>query len=229
MQTKNKKTNKKKRIPTTVVASLASLSLIIGGFFLFNNYAHSKKIKAYDYMANVFYLESIKENKEVKKENTSDNVESNEEVQEEEKPTVQVDNPVNYIGYLEIPKINLNKGFFDVNDSNNNVEKNIYVSPTSSYPNVKNGNLIIAGHSGTGWKAFFNNLYRLNKDDYVFVTYGSKKYSYKIDRIYKQNKTGKIAIYRDYEKTTLTLVTCTNNDSETQTIYIAYLVLEQDI
>ena len=32
-----------------------------------------------------------------------------------------------------------------------------------------------------------------------------------------------IAIYRNYKKTTLTLVTCTNNDSNSQTIYIAEL------
>ena len=47
--------------------------------------------------------------------------------------------------------------------------------------------------------------------------------------IYKHPKTGTIAIYRNYDKTTLTLVTCTNNDSTTQTIYIAELqeVIEQ--
>ena len=35
---------------------------------------------------------------------------------------------------------------------------------------------------------------------------------------------GRLAIKRDYNKTTLTLVTCTNNDSSTQTIYIAELL-----
>ena len=93
----------------------------------------------------------------------------------------------------------------------------------STYPDVERGNFILAGHSGTGWKAFFNELYRLNVGDEAYVTYKGKKYTYKITNIYKQNKTGKIAIYRNYNKTTLTLVTCTNNDEATQTVYIAEL------
>ena len=52
----------------------------------------------------------------------------------------------------------------------------------------------------------------------------NKKYTYKIVNIYTQPKVGNIAIYRDYSKTTLTLITCTNNDSTTQTIYIAELI-----
>lgn len=213
MQKNNSKKIKEKRIPTNVVASLASLFIIIGGFFLSYNYIQAKKIRAYDYMSNVFYEKTAKENKEDKK------VEQQPEPQNQ--PVVTTEN--NYIGYLEIPKINLNKGFLDKNNKENDVEKNIYVSPTSNYPDTDKGNLIIAAHSGTGWKAFFNDLYKLNKGDYIYITYNNKKYTYKIDNIYKQQKTGKIAIYRDYEKTTLTLVTCTNNDSQTQTVYIAYL------
>ena len=98
----------------------------------------------------------------------------------------------------------------------------------STYPNVKKGNFIIAGHSGTGWKAFFNELYRLNIGDEAYVTYKGKKYTYKFTNIYKQPKTGKIAIYRNYDKTTLTLVTCTNNDETTQTVYIAELEKVED-
>ena len=128
-----------------------------------------------------------------------------------------------------ISKINLNKGFYDITSPENDVEKNIYVSPTSSYPDKEKGNLIIAAHSGTGWKAFFNELYQLNTGDQVNVLYKNKRYIYKINKIYKQEKTGKIAIYRDYEKTTLTLVTCTNNDSKTQTVYIAYLEKQEEI
>ena len=56
------------------------------------------------------------------------------------------------------------------------------------------------------------------------INYKGKVYTYNIVNIYKQDKIGKIGIYRNYEKTTLTLVTCTNNDSKTQTIYISELV-----
>ncbi len=226
-----KKKKEKKSISSSGVAALASIFIIIGGFFIFNNFLHSKKIIAYDYMANVFYEKAVEESKkeETKKEDEPNTPEENKTEEPEPTTSPTTTYQINYIGYLEIPKINLKKGFLDINDKDNDVEKNIYVSPNSSYPDVEKGNLIIAGHSGTGWKAFFNDLYKLNKDDLIYVTYKNKKYTYKIDNIYKQNKSGKISIYRDYEKNTLTLVTCTNNDSKTQTVYIAYLTNTQDI
>ena len=112
----------------------------------------------------------------------------------------------------------------DYRSSENNVDKNLLVVSGSNYPDTEKGNFIIAGHSGTAWNSFFNELYKLEGDDRVFISYQGKKYEYTITRIYTQPKIGKIAIYRDYEKTTLTLITCSNNDSTTQTIYIAELV-----
>ena len=119
---------------------------------------------------------------------------------------------------------NLTKGFLDNRSSENDVEKNILVVEGSNYPDVDKGNFILAGHSGTGWKAFFNDLYKLSAGDTAKITYKDKTYTYQITNIYKQPKTGKLAIYRNYDKTTLTLITCTNNDSTTQTIYIAELI-----
>ena len=115
-------------------------------------------------------------------------------------------------------------GFLDNRSSENDVEKNILVVEGSNYPDVDKGNFILAGHSGTGWKAFFNDLYKLSAGDTAKITYKDKTYTYQITNIYKQPKTGKLAIYRNYDKTTLTLITCTNNDSTTQTIYIAELI-----
>ncbi len=173
-------------------------------------------------MANVFYESNEKENTD--EENNIVESEGEEETETEESDTYTDD----YIGYLTIPKINLNKGFVDKRSKENDVEKNIMIIEGSTYPNVKKGNFIIAGHSGTGWKAFFNELYRLNIGDEAYVTYKGKKYTYQFTNIYKQPKTGKIAIYRNYDKTTLTLVTCTNNDETTQTVYIAELEKVED-
>lgn len=211
-----KKQNKKQktRISPNVIAIIGSIITMIGGFFLFYNYIQSKKVIAYDYMANVFYSQN--DNQEI----IQQDGEQKEETQVQEETGEITDD---YIGYLTIPKINLNKGFVDKRSTENDVEKNILVVDGSSYPDVDKGNLIIAGHSGTGWKAFFNDLYKLTTGDVAEVTYKNKKYVYKIVNIYKQPKIGKIAIYRNYDKTTLTLVTCTNNDDETQTIYIAEL------
>ena len=208
----HKNNNKKKRrISPSVLAAYTAISILIGGFFLSYNYIQSKKIVAYDYIANIFYtnnLNVIIEEDGIKRE----------EAVTEEGPVTN-----DYIGYLNIPKINLMKGFLDKRSIENDVEKNILVVEGSSYPDIDKGNLILAGHSGTGWKAFFNDLYKLNKSDVAYVTYKNKKYTYKIVNIYTQPKIGTIAIYRNYDKTTLTLVTCTNDDSTTQTIYIAEL------
>ena len=125
---------------------------------------------------------------------------------------------------LIIPKIGFNRGFYNIASPNNTVESNIQVINGSKMPNKKNGNLIIAGHSGTGWKAFFNDLYQLNIGDQAIVTYKNRKYTYQIENISKQAKTGTLTIKRNKNKTTLTLITCTNNDNTTQTIYVASLV-----
>lgn len=202
-----------KRISPSVTAAVGALLTLIGGFFLSYNYIQSKKVVAYDYMANVFYngneIVPITEHEDI-----------NEPI-EEELPEEVTDE---YIGYLTIPKINLTKGFLDKRSTENDVEKNILVVNGSNYPDTEKGNLILAGHSGTGWKAFFNDLYKLEVNDTAYVTYKNKKYIYSIVNIYTQPKVGKLAIYRDYDKTTLTLITCTNNDSTTQTIYVAELV-----
>ena len=207
-----KHNNKKqeKRISPEMIAIIGSITLLIGGFFLSYNYIQSKKVMAFDYISNIFY----NQNQEII-------VSDGEQEVEEEEDLGEVTN--NYIGYLTIPKINLKKGFLDKRSPDNDVEKNILVVEGSSYPTKDKGNLILAGHSGTGWKAFFNDLYKLNKGDKAIVTYKGKTYTYKITNIYTQPKVGTIAIYRNYDKTTLTLITCTNHDSTTQTIYIAEL------
>ena len=219
-----RKQNKKmRRISPNLTAVIGALVIMIGGFFLSYNYIQTMKIATYDRMANSLYIENervasievARNEEETRSEDSNTNTED----------TPNVTNQVieKYIGYLSIPKINLKNGFFAQESSENNVEKNIYIVNGSSYPDVENGNFIIAGHSGTGWKAFFNDLYKLEIGDSTTVNYNNKNYKYNITKIYKQQKTGKIAIYRNYDKTTLTLVTCTNNDSQTQTIYIAEL------
>ena len=209
IERKPNKNIKEKNSPS-VTAFIGALLTLIGVFFLSYNYIQSEKVIAYDYMSNMFYT------------GTEVVVLSEEEAeQEKEETTEEVTDE--YIGYLTIPKINLTKGFLDSRSKENDVDKNLLVVEGSNYPDKENGNLIIAGHSGTGWNSFFNDLYKLNENDVAYVTYKGKKYIYKIVNIYKQPKIGKLAIYRDYSKTTLTLITCTNNDSTTQTVYIAEL------
>lgn len=211
MQKHNKKS-------PTKVAFIAALIILVGGFFLLYDYIESKKVLAYDYISHYYYngkeLIEIEKLYEINEEENT-----REEIKEEEEGPVTDE----YIGYLTIPKINLTKGFVDKRSSENDVEKNILVIDGSNYPDVERGNFILAGHSGTGWKAFFNELYQLQTGDEAYVTYKGKKYVYNLVNIYKQPKTGKVAIYRNYDVRTLTLITCTNYDSTTQTIYILEL------
>ncbi len=197
---------------TSVTAFIGALLTLAGFFFLSYNYIQAEKVYAYDYMSKLFY-------------NGTDVIIIPEsEVDEEKDDGLPLEVTNEYIGFLSIPKINLTKGFLDIRSSENNVDKNLLVVEGSNYPDIEGGNFIIAGHSGTGWNSFFNDLYKLTENDTVYITYKEKKYIYKIKNIYTQPKIGKLAIYRDYTKTTLTLITCTNNDSTTQTVYIAELV-----
>lgn len=129
-----------------------------------------------------------------------------------------------YVGVLEIPKIGLKRGFYNTDSKYNSIEYNVSVVAGSTMPDVPNGNLMLMAHSGDAYISFFAYLYRLNVGDSAYVTYQGKKYRYNIVNIYTVPKTGKVAIYRNYNKTTLTLITCTKNDDTTQTIYIAELV-----
>lgn len=129
-----------------------------------------------------------------------------------------------YLGVLEIPKIGLKRGFYSTDSKYNSIEYNVSVLPGSTMPNVINGNLMLMAHSGDAYISFFAYLYRLNIGDSAYVSYQGQKYRYQIVNIYTVPKTGKVAIYRNYNKTTLTLITCTKNDDTTQTIYIAELV-----
>ena len=212
---KNKKLNKKKRISPSTVALIGAFVITIGGFFILYNFISDKKLFAYDYMN-----EQIYDNRETEIYDVN-TTEVN--TDEEETNTKNYQDIESYIGYLEMPKIKFRRGFYNITSKLNTVEANIEIIKGSDMPDVTNGNLIIAGHSGTGWKAFFKNLYKLEVGDEAIVTYAGINYKYKITNIYKQKNTGTVSIKRNYDKTTLTLITCTKDDSSTQTIYIAEL------
>lgn len=212
---KNKKLNKKKRISPNTVALIGAFVITLGGFFILYNFISDKKLFAYDYMNEQIYNNNETEIYSV---NTTEIT-----TDEEENKTQNYQDIESYIGYLEIPKIKFRRGFYNIDSKLNTVEANIEIIKGSEMPDVTNGNLIIAGHSGTGWKAFFKDLYKLEVGDEAIVTYAGINYKYKITNIYKEKNTGTVSIKRNYDKTTLTLITCTKDDSSTQTIYIAEL------
>ena len=143
---------------------------------------------------------------------------------EEEKTNLDQEN--NYIGILEIPIISLQKGFYDVNDINNNVNKNIQIINKSDMPDKVNGTFILAGHSGSGTFSHFKNLHKLSLNDNVYVYYSGYKYSYKVVNLYDVKKTGKVEIKRDINKTYLVLITC-RDGTDYQIVFIAELLSKE--
>ena len=192
--------------------------VICGTLVLLSDYIKDKRDVVFSEMNLVLSSINMDENL-----NNQDNITSDEsEEQKEEKN----DNYTyeEYLGIVDISKIGLYKGFYNKNSNLNNVKFNLYVLPESNYPDTESGNLIIAGHSGNYNNSYFANLYLLELGDTINIHYNNKNYVYKIDKIYNEEKTGRVRILRNKSKTTLTLITCTKDDNYHQTIYIAYLI-----
>lgn len=144
-----------------------------------------------------------------------------------EQSTAPTPKPVDYskyYGVIEIPRIDLKRGFYNTDSKYNNIEKNVTMVKGSTMPDVDKGNLILMAHSGTAYISYFAYLYLLNTGDDVFIIYNGRKYQYKIVNIYNVEKNGAVLINRNKDKTTLTLITCTKDNDYAQTVYIAELV-----
>jgi len=126
-----------------------------------------------------------------------------------------------YLGVLEIPKIGLKRGFYGTDSRYNSIQYNVTLVNGSSLPDVENGNLILTAHSGDAYISYFAYLWRLGVGDVAYVTYNGQQYQYQIVNIYNVNKSGIVVIHRNTNATTLTLITCTKDNDQSQTIYIA--------
>ena len=146
-----------------------------------------------------------------------------EQTTEEVKEEVKQPETYNYVGVLEIPKINFKRGFLDIKDKNNNVNKNIQVLENSAMPNVNGGLLVIAGHSGSGRVAFFRNLYKLKETDQIYIYYENIKYIYQVQKYYEETKDGDISIDKNSEST-LVLTTCSQTDKNKQIVIVSKLI-----
>ena len=182
---------------------------IIGGKYLYNYIQDKNEEKLID----VFFEEQ---------EEITDNTdnETPEEVKETPKPT---ETKIDYFAVIKIPKIGLEKGLAPKGSYYNNVNRNIFVLNESDMPDKEKGNVILAGHSGNARTSYFKNLYKLENDDVVSIFYNGYEYKYKVVNHYDVEKTGKVNIVRNAEKTTLTLITCRHNTNK-QIVYICELV-----
>lgn len=184
------KDNKRQIIIVASLLIFTGLSILVGKIIIniYQDKRDNKKISEY-YEINE-EVKSISEDEKTK--------ENNPETKEYE----------NYIAILKIPKIGLTKGIYAKESYMNNVNRSIQIIKKSDYPDVDKGNFILAAHSGTARISYFKNLSKLSKDDKALIDYNGKTYTYKLVKSYDLEKTGRIKITRNNDKSTLTLTTC---------------------
>lgn len=213
---KRKNKNKDRKVSKSQLIIVGSLLIVVGigivsGKYLYNYLQNQNEENLID----TFYEEQKEITNDTKPEET---------VQEEQpKQEVNQSKKIDYIAVIKIPKVGLEKGLASKGSYYNNVNRNILILNESDMPDKDKGNVILAGHSGSGRTAFFKNLYKLQTDDEVSIFYGGSEYKYKVVNQYDIEKTGTANIVRNAEKSTLTLITCRHNTNK-QIIYICELV-----
>ena len=213
---KRKNKNKDRKVSKSQLIIVGSLLIVVGIGIVSGKYL-------YNYLQNQNEENLIDTFYEEQKEITND-TKPEENVQEEQpKQEVNQSKKIDYIAVIKIPKIGLEKGLEGKGSYYNNVNRNILILNESDMPDKDKGNVILAGHSGSGRTAFFKNLYKLQTDDEVSIFYGGSEYKYKVVNQYDIEKTGTANIVRNAEKSTLTLITCRHNTNK-QIIYICELV-----
>ena len=176
----------------------------------------------------IVYKEYYNEEKLIQKyyieeQNIINKEENNKENVKESNNSKKENNNSYYIGILEIPKIKFKKGFVNINHKDNNVDKNIQILEGSTFPDVENHLLVIAGHSGNSKKSFFKNLYKLELNDIAYINYSGYTYTYQIIKIENVDKDGTIEIAKA-NHSMLVLTTCNQVDKTKQIVIYATLV-----
>lgn len=224
----NKDSNK--RLKKSHLLLIGSLFIFIGFVVLFSNYFEGIKNELFSQMRILMMESHVKKNEDIKDTPISENIEDNNDTSDSNNTNVVESNKNNevdysrYLGVLEIPRISLKRGFYNIDSKYNNIQYNVTLVNGSTMPDVNNGNLILMAHSGDAYISFFAYLYKLEIGDMAYVTYNGIRYKYQLVNIYNVDKVGKVKIVRNYDRTTLTLITCTKDDSLHQTVYIFELV-----
>lgn len=193
--------------------TIAVIIILCGFLIVGHDYFMAKKDKAYQNMSMILSqepegVEKIDDN-EVEVISREDSLSSNDTSGKVKKKNISY----NYVGRLIIPNIKFNRGFLKYGQSGNNVDQNIAVMKGSTYPSAMDSHLVIAGHSGSGWNAFFTNLDDLSIGAIAYVKYNNIEYRYKLVKIYKDKQSDRaINLYKHSDKKALTLVTCSRPD-----------------
>lgn len=205
-----KRKSKKSRVILGSLLILIGITIPLSKYLYFNYLDHkgNEKIETF-----------FEEEQEVIIEDTNTN-------QEEVKTNNNVS--YDYIAVLEIPSISLKRGLVDKNSKANNVSQNVQILSESDMPDVSNGTLYLASHSGSSYISFFKHLDKVKNEDSIYIYYNHVKYTYKVTKIYEEVKDGDISVYKDRSKTNLILTTCTPNHKGYQLIVVSELINQEN-
>ena len=217
MQMQNLKHKLKNRLKKSQLLLLGSLFIFVGIGSLSFNYFMKLREAVYSDMR-------IAMMDEVVEEVNADNVPVTEDINNGNANANNNNNYVidysKYLGVLEIPRIGLKRGFYGVGSRYNNIQYNVAMVNGTSLPDQVNGNTILMAHSGDAYISYFAYLYRLELGNLAYITYHGNQYTYQLVNRYYVPKIGVVSIKRDYNKTCLTLITCTKDNDSLQTVYV---------
>ena len=157
------------------------------------------------------YIDDKKKDMDIKEfyDTTSQNNHIENSTMDIEEQKVSEENTIdNVIATINITKINLERGLYDINSEQNNVDYNVEILDGSIMPNEENSHLFLASHSGASKYAYFNDLSKLEIGDKINLFFEGTKYIYEVNKIFEVEKDGKIDINGLSNVKMLTLITC---------------------
>lgn len=122
-----------------------------------------------------------------------------------------------YSFFIDIPSIELKRGLVNISNDYNNVKDNIETIEWND------NRIILASHNGNNYNSYFGNLYKIDLGDKIYLYGNGEKREYIFSESYEIKKNGSASIYTDTTRKSIVLVTCTENSSDAQTVYIGYL------
>lgn len=122
-----------------------------------------------------------------------------------------------YSSILEIPSINLKRGLLNIENEYNDAKYNIELIKEDE------NTIVLAAHNGTNLNSYFGNLHNIEIGDEINYYKDGNKYKYVYSEKYDIKKNGYADIYRKDNEKSIILITCKDNTSDVQTVYIGYL------
>lgn len=130
------------------------------------------------------------------------------------------DNCEDVLFEIFIPRINLHEKVYNINSSLNNVDYNVEILKSSDFINDL---YFLAGHSGGGRASLFDDLFKLEKGDLVFIYYKGRKKVFVVEDLFYIKKDGYFEIsYVEYGF--LYLITCSLKYFDKQLIVKSKLI-----